>query len=768
MQRIDTSAPVGSTPGAPPRASGPDVGFADEVHLRQRTEAPGGVEPLVALLLVASTATSLLTAWPSLLRGLQPDLLAGTGFSAFLALMVAFPVGAAVLLVPRVRTASGTRGGYLLLAAAGLAMGLAPFDGTAGLVWLVLLRVLQGAAAAMLLDTAGGRLSAAGGRLSAAGGRLGTGAGASRTAGSVAATVGILLGVLLGGALAVASWRAAVLVPAALALLGAALSSRPSRTDRRSEPTAAATSTPAPAASQAGSRSGLVAAFLAALARGGLPVVLVLWLQCLWLPLQDVDPDRTPLLAALCLVPLVVGFLIAAPVSAALAAADVRWPGPAGLAIAAASLLLLALLPANFALSSFVAILTLGGVGFGLAAAPVRAGARVGRAEHGRPLLAVQTAGTVASLVLLGALFVVGISTSLGDELRSRLGTAGVAPSSSGALSPTGALSATAAGAAPLADVADIGPARTPEQSAFLTDPGLLPGILAEPIDDGVGAALGTAAVACLLAAALSTVATRRRVAAAGGTTGEALSPSEPATSEPPASEPRTSEPPASEPPASATPESAPLTATTPASPASDPVSSAPAPPPAPAPSAKEHQVAGVVRLDGGAPVPATVTVTDLDGVELARSVTDEEGRFAVGVAEPGRHLLVLTGVRIVSTAVFVDVPGTAPLELTVRSATGVLRGRLQSPRGPVGDGIVVLTTDGRPLARTTTDRDGAFVLADVPAGVHVLTAAAPEGEPRAQLVRMPRSGEMRLDVNVETTDVPAGQQAGGTVPVSS
>lgn len=197
-------------------------------------------------------------------------------------------------------------------------------------------------------------------------------------------------------------------------------------------------------------------------------------------------------------------------------------------------------------------------------------------------------------------------------------------------------------------------------------------------------------------------------------------------------------------------------------------MSSAPAPPPAPAPSAKEHQVAGVVRLDGGAPVPATVTVTDLDGVELARSVTDEEGRFAVGVAEPGRHLLVLTGVRIVSTAVFVDVPGTAPLELTVRSATGVLRGRLQSPRGPVGDGIVVLTTDGRPLARTTTDRDGAFVLADVPAGVHVLTAAAPEGEPRAQLVRMPRSGEMRLDVNVETTDVPAGQQAGGTVPVSS
>ena len=61
--------------------------------------------------------------------------------------------------------------------------------------------------------------------------------------------------------------------------------------------------------------AGVLASFLAALSRGGLMFMLIIWLQGIWLPLHGYDFARTPLWAGLAMLPLTAGFLISGPLS---------------------------------------------------------------------------------------------------------------------------------------------------------------------------------------------------------------------------------------------------------------------------------------------------------------------------------------------------------------------------------------------------------------------------------------------------------------------
>src|SRR5580704_9523782 len=61
--------------------------------------------------------------------------------------------------------------------------------------------------------------------------------------------------------------------------------------------------------------AGVFASFLAALSRGGLMFMLIIWLQGIWLPLHGYDFTRTSLWAGLAILPLTAGFLIAGPIS---------------------------------------------------------------------------------------------------------------------------------------------------------------------------------------------------------------------------------------------------------------------------------------------------------------------------------------------------------------------------------------------------------------------------------------------------------------------
>src|SRR5580693_4185998 len=60
---------------------------------------------------------------------------------------------------------------------------------------------------------------------------------------------------------------------------------------------------------------GSVAGLLAALGRGGLQFMLILWLQGIWLPQHGFSFARTPLWAGIYMIPLTVGFLLLGPVS---------------------------------------------------------------------------------------------------------------------------------------------------------------------------------------------------------------------------------------------------------------------------------------------------------------------------------------------------------------------------------------------------------------------------------------------------------------------
>ena len=56
---------------------------------------------------------------------------------------------------------------------------------------------------------------------------------------------------------------------------------------------------------------------LAAMSRGGLQFMLIIWLQGIWLPLHGYNFADTPLWAGIYMLPLTIGFLVAGPASGA-------------------------------------------------------------------------------------------------------------------------------------------------------------------------------------------------------------------------------------------------------------------------------------------------------------------------------------------------------------------------------------------------------------------------------------------------------------------
>ena len=60
---------------------------------------------------------------------------------------------------------------------------------------------------------------------------------------------------------------------------------------------------------------GNIASLLAALGRGGLMFILIIWLQGIWLPRHGYCFESTPLWAGIYMLPMTVGFLVAGPTS---------------------------------------------------------------------------------------------------------------------------------------------------------------------------------------------------------------------------------------------------------------------------------------------------------------------------------------------------------------------------------------------------------------------------------------------------------------------
>jgi MFS family permease len=117
--------------------------------------------------------------------------------------------------------------------------------------------------------------------------------------------------------------------------------------------------------------AGNASSLLASIARGGLQFMLIIWLQGIWLPLHGYDYAVAPLWAGIYLLPLLIGFVFMGPLSGWLSDRfGARFFSTAGMLLQAGGFLLLTFLPANFNYLWFALFLLLLGIGQGMFSAP--------------------------------------------------------------------------------------------------------------------------------------------------------------------------------------------------------------------------------------------------------------------------------------------------------------------------------------------------------------------------------------------------------------
>ena len=257
--------------------------------------------------------------------------------------------------------------------------------------------------------------------------------------------------------------------------------------------------------------AGNIAALLAALGRGGLQFILIIWLQGIWLPLHGYSFERTPLWAGIYLLPLTIGFLAAAPLSGILSDRFGARPfATGGMLLAACSFFLLLILPVNFNYWAFAAILVLDGVGMGMFGSPNRAGimnalpAKQRGAGSGMAAT-FQNSATVLSIGIFFSLMILGLASSLGPALDHGLVAQGVSQADATRIShlpPVATLFASLLGYNPIQQL--LGPSAAHLSAAhehFLTGRSFFPNLISSPFHDGLRVAFIFSIVACLIAA---------------------------------------------------------------------------------------------------------------------------------------------------------------------------------------------------------------------------------------------------------------------------
>ena len=178
--------------------------------------------------------------------------------------------------------------------------------------------------------------------------------------------------------------------------------------------------------------TGSIAGLLAAIGRGGLQFMLIIWLQGIWLPLHGYSYEATPLWAGIYLLPLTIGFLVTGPVSGYLSDRHgARILSTGGLVLFGGSFIGLLLVPTNFHYVTFAILVLLNGIGGGMFSAPnttaimnsVPANQRGGAAGI---QAAFMNTGMVLSIGIFFSLMIVGLSRTLPASLYNGLTANGV------------------------------------------------------------------------------------------------------------------------------------------------------------------------------------------------------------------------------------------------------------------------------------------------------------------------------------------------------
>ncbi len=452
--------------------------------------------------------------------------------------------------------------GFIVFSVGSIALALDPLTGAGGAMWLILWRLVQGIGGAMLFANSTAILTDA---FPVA--RRGMALGINQ----VAAIAGTFIGLIVGGVMAQWHWRAVFFVSVPIGILGTIWAYRSlhelgarnrSKIDWPGNATfglgltillvgitygiqpygGAATGwlnpwvlgsivggvallalfvlielrVPAPMFNMRLFRirafaTANLAGLMAAIGRGGIQFMLIIWLQGIWLPLHGYSYESTPLWAGIYLLPLTVGFLIAGPVSGILSDRfGARAFASIGLLLVAATFILLLMMPVNFAYWQFALLTGLNGIGSGMFGAPNRTAIMnsVPAPERGSAsgmTGTFQNAGSSLSIGVFFSLMILGLAGTLPTALTQGLTAHGVPVSVAeriGNTPPVGSLFAAFLGYNPIQSL--LAPFNSAlhlnhAQLATLTGKSFFPQLISGPFHSGL-------IVVFIAAAALSVI----------------------------------------------------------------------------------------------------------------------------------------------------------------------------------------------------------------------------------------------------------------------
>ncbi|MFI5628832.1 MFS transporter [Streptomyces sp. NPDC051664] len=162
--------------------------------------------------------------------------------------------------------------------------------------------------------------------------------------------------------------------------------------------------------------------------------------------------------------------------------------------------------------------------------------------------------------------------------------------------------------------------------------------------------------------------------------------------------------------------------------------------------------VCGNVQHADGSKVPrAALTLIDVQGQQVGRGASGDDGRYALSVPGSGSYVLIAAAGGHQPQAVSVTV-GERPVELdVVLGGAGRLAGTVVTADGiPVRDAAVTLTdVRGEVVASTRSGREGGYVISELVAGEYTLAASAPAFRPAALPVSVQAARETRQDIEL-------------------
>lgn len=537
----------------------------------------------LGILLASINASIVLISLPAIFRGIGLNPLDPGNISYLLWMLMGYLVVTAVLVVPfgrlgdmfgRVRIYNL---GFVVFTVAAVALSFDPFHLDGGAIWLIGWRVIQGIGGAMLMASSSAILTDA-----FPANQRGMALGVNM----VAAVAGSFLGLLIGGFLSEWHWQAIFWVGVPIGVLGTVWSLRslvelgvrtPGRLDWAGTLTFGVGLTvlligitygiqPHGDSStgwtnpwvygsiiaglailvafclielrvaqpmvdirlfrSAAFGMGNLAGLMSSVGRGGLQFMLIIWLQGIWLPLHGYSFESTPLWAGIYLLPVTIGFLIAAPLAGSLADRFGARPlTVGGMLLMAVSFIALLLIPVNFDYWVFAVLVFLNGLGGGIFTAPNTAAimSSVPAAQRGAASGVRATffnAGSSLSIGIFFSLMIVGLANALPSAMSNGLQAQGVPAQVAHEVAntpPVGSLFAAFLGYNPIDEL--LGPSGALENPAVnaevLTGKTFFPELITGPFHSGLTVVFIAAAAMMLIGAVASMFSAGRYSAAA-------------------------------------------------------------------------------------------------------------------------------------------------------------------------------------------------------------------------------------------------------------